>query len=166
MWDVAPGPRTGRPDTLARQALQRILGCGAFGGLLGAAVTKTIANRAGAGMAYVAGCFAFTVPLVLVLVLPLVLVLVLVPLAPVPRGHGTDPVILLMPLGAEFLSGFEVMVLDIAVGSIFATVIPDAVRSRVTGAFTAINYGTRPVGALLGGVLGRRPGCRPGCGSR
>ena len=134
--------------------MQRILGCGAFGGLLGAAVTKTIANRAGAGMAYVAGCFAFTVPLVLV------------PLAPIPRGHGTDPVILLMPLGAEFLSGFEVMVLDIAVGSIFATVIPDAVRSRVTGAFTAINYGTRPVGALLGGVLGRRPGCRPGCGSR
>ena len=119
-----------------------ILGCGAFGGLLGAAVTKTIANRVGAGMAYVAGCFAFTVPLVLV------------PLAPIPRGHGTDPAILLMLFGAEFLSGFGLMVLDIAVGSIFAAVIPDAVRSRVTGAFTAINYGTRPLGALLGGLLG------------
>jgi MFS family permease len=54
----------------------------------------------------------------------------------------------------EFLSGFGVMVLDISIGSIFAAVIPDPVRSRVRGAFTAINYGTRPVGALLGGVLG------------
>jgi hypothetical protein len=40
-------------------------------------------------------------------------------------------------------------------------VIPDAVRSRVRGAFTAINYGTRPVGALLGGVLGSALGLRP-----
>ncbi|HYT27058.1 MAG TPA: MFS transporter, partial [Actinomycetota bacterium] len=28
------------------------------------------------------------------------------------------------------------------------------VRSRVTGAFQAVNYGTRPLGALLGGFLG------------
>jgi MFS family permease len=55
---------------------------------------------------------------------------------------------------AEFASGFGVMVLDISIGSIFAAVIPDQVRSRVTGAFQAVNYGTRPAGALLGGLLG------------
>ena len=59
------------------------------------------------------------------------------------------------------LSGFGVVVLDISIGSIFAAVIPDAVRSRVGGAFAAINYGTRPLGALLGGVLGAAVGLRP-----
>jgi hypothetical protein len=47
---------------------------------------------------------------------------------------------------AEFISGFGVMVLDI--GAIFAAVIPDPIRSRLTGAFQAVNYGTRPLGAL------------------
>jgi MFS family permease len=126
-----------------------ILGCGATGGLLGAALTKAIAARVGVGLAYVAGCFAFTAPLALV------------PLAPVPAGHGTDWAVVLMLFGAEFLSGFGVMVLDISIGAIFAAVIPDAVRSRVSGAFSAINYGTRPLGALLGGLLGSSVGLRP-----
>jgi MFS family permease len=69
--------------------------------------------------------------------------------------------VLVMLFGAEFLSGFGVMVLDISIGAIFAAVIPDAVRSRVGGAFSAINYGTRPVGALLGGLLGTELGVRP-----
>ena len=43
------------------------------------------------------------------------------------------------------------MVLDISIGSIFAAVIPDRLRSRVTGAFQAINYGSRPVGSLVAG---------------
>ena len=126
-----------------------ILGCGATGGLLGAALTKAIAARIGVGLAYVAGCFAFTAPLALV------------PLAPLPGGRGTDWAIVLMLFGAEFLSGFGVMVLDISIGSIFAAVIPDTVRSRVSGAFSAINYGTRPLGALLGGLLGSAVGLRP-----
>jgi MFS family permease len=126
-----------------------ILGCGAFGGVLGAAVTKAIAARIGVGLAYVAGAFAFTAPLALV------------PLAPVPPGHGTSLAVIAMLFGAEFLSGFGVMVLDISIGSIFASVIPDAVRSRVGGAFAAINYGTRPLGALLGGLLGAAAGLRP-----
>ena len=127
-----------------------VLGCGALGGVLGAAVTKGIAARFGVGLAYVAGAFAFTAPLALV------------PLAPVSAGHAAaGPVVLVMLFGAEFLSGFGVMVLDIRIGSIFAAVIPDTVRSRVGGAFSAINYGTRPVGALLGGFLGSELGLRP-----
>jgi MFS family permease len=126
-----------------------ILGCGAVGGLLGAALTKAIIARLGAGLAYVLSAFVFMAPLLLV------------PLAPVPTGHGTTPVVVLMLFGAEFLSAFGVMVLDPTILSIFAVVIPDNVRSRVMGAFTAINYGTRPVGALLGGLLGATAGLRP-----
>jgi MFS family permease len=125
-----------------------IIGCGAFGGLLGAAVTKRLAARIGVGLAYVAGCFLFTAPLALV------------PLAPLPSGHGTTITVILLMFGAEFASGAGVMMLDIAIGSIFAAVIPDTLRSRVSGAFQAINYGTRPLGALLGGVLGSAVGLR------
>jgi MFS family permease len=66
-----------------------------------------------------------------------------------------------MLFAAEFLSGFGVMVLDISIGAIFAAVIPADLRSRVSGAFQAVNYGTRPVGALLGGLLGTLIGLRP-----
>jgi predicted MFS family arabinose efflux permease len=53
------------------------------------------------------------------------------------------------------------MVLDITIGVIFAAIIPDTLRSRVTGAFQAVNYGSRPLGALLGGLLGSALGLRP-----
>ena len=71
------------------------------------------------------------------------------------------PVVLVMLFAAEFASGFGVMVLDISIGSIFAAVIPNEVRSRVTGAFQAVNYGTRPIGAVTGGLLGAAIGLRP-----
>jgi MFS family permease len=119
-----------------------VLGAGAVGGVLGSLVTKRVAARAGVGRAYVAGGLAFTVPLLLV------------PLA-------RPPLTLETLITAEFLSGFGVMMLDISIGAIFAAVIPDALRSRVTGAFQAVNYGTRPLGALLGGLLGATLGVRP-----
>ncbi len=54
-----------------------IIGGGAIGGVLGAALTKSVAARFGVGLAYIAGAFAFTAPLALV------------PLAPPPgAGHG------------------------------------------------------------------------------
>jgi MFS family permease len=53
------------------------------------------------------------------------------------------------------------MLLDISIGAIFAAVIPARLRSRVTGAFQAVNYGTRPLGAVAGGLLGTAIGLRP-----
>jgi hypothetical protein len=53
------------------------------------------------------------------------------------------------------------MMLDISLGSIFAAVIPDRLRSRVAGAYTTVNYGVRPLGALAGGGLGSWIGLRP-----
>jgi predicted MFS family arabinose efflux permease len=126
-----------------------VLGSGATGGVLGAVLAKRIAGRLGAGLAYVAGAFLFTVPFALA------------PLAATVPGHASGgPLVLLMLFTGEFLAGFGVMVLDITIGTILVAVIPDAVRSRVNGAFLAINYGTRPVGALLGGLAGTELGLR------
>jgi MFS family permease len=121
-----------------------LIGMAAIGGLLGALATKRIAARIGAGWAYTLGCLLFTAPLV-----------------GWPLAHGRLPVVLLVLFAAEFASGFGLMVLDISIGAIFAAVIPATLRSRVTGAFQAVNYGTRPVGALLGGLIGTAIGLRP-----
>ena len=121
-----------------------LIGAGAIGAVLGALVTKRVAARIGTGWAYAAGCLLYTAPLVLW-----------------PLAHGTMPLVLAMLFAAEFVSGFGLMVLDITIGAIFAAIIPDTLRSRVTGAFQAVNYGTRPLGALLGGLLGSVLGLRP-----
>jgi MFS family permease len=121
-----------------------LIGAGAVGAVLGSLVTKRLAARIGTGWAYAAGCLLYTAPLVLW-----------------PLAHGAMPLVLAMLFAAEFVSGFGLMVLDITIGVIFAAIIPDTLRSRVTGAFQAVNYGTRPLGALLGGLLGTVAGLRP-----
>jgi MFS family permease len=124
-------------------SLGLVLGAGAIGGVIGSVVTRRLAARIGVGWAYFLGCVLFPLPLVLV-----------------PLAGGPAPLILGMLFTGEFLSGFGVMVLDISIGSIFAAVIPDHLRSRVMGAFQAVNYGTRPLGALIGGALGTAFGAR------
>jgi MFS family permease len=121
-----------------------VLGVGAVGGLLGAALTRRLHAAIGAGWAYVTGCVLFTAPLLLV-----------------PLAGGPRPLVLAMLVLAEFGSGSGVMILDISIGSIFAAVIPDDLRARVTGAFQAVNYGTRPLGALAAGGLATLTGPRP-----
>ena len=37
---------------------------------------------------------------------------------------------------------------------------PDSIRGRATGAWRFINYGVRPVGAMLGGIMGTAIGVR------
>jgi MFS family permease len=121
-----------------------VLGAGAVGGVLGSLVTGRIVKRLGVGPALMLGCIIFPTPLLLI------------PLAAGPRW-----VVLGCLFLAEFGSGFGVMLLDIAAGAIGAAMIPDRLRSRVSGAYMVVNYGVRPVGALLGGVLGSAIGLRP-----
>ncbi len=121
-----------------------VLGAGAIGGVLGALVTRRLARRLGAGWTFVAGCVLYPAPLVLV-----------------PLASGPRVVIIGTLFASEFLSGVGVMILDISIGSIFAAVIPDQLRSRVTGAFQAVNFGTRPAGSLVAGTLGTIIGVRP-----
>ena len=122
-----------------------VLGAGAIGGVLGATVTRRLAARLGVGRTYTIGCPGLHRAA-----------------GPGPAGRpALSRSSWRCCSRAEFVSGFGVMMLDISIGAIFAAVIPDQLRSRVSGAFQAVNYGTRPLGALAGGVLGSLIGIRP-----
>ena len=121
-----------------------VLGAGAVGGLLGAAVAGRLGRRIGIGPAFILGMVVFPAPLLLV-----------------PLAGGPKPVVLAMLFTAEFLSGFGVMILDINAGAIMTALTPHRLRSRATGAFRFVNYGVRPLGALAGGALGTAFGLRP-----
>ncbi|MEE4544348.1 MFS transporter [Streptomyces sp. V4-01] len=121
-----------------------VVGAGAVGGLLGATLTGRIARRIGLGRTVLLGYLGFPAPLVLV-----------------PLAGGPKLAVLGAFFAAEFLSGFGLMLLDITSGSLQAALIPDVLRSRVSGAFRTVNYGMRPLGALVGGVLGSSIGLRP-----
>jgi MFS family permease len=121
-----------RPGTLGL-----VLGVGAFGALAGAVITKPLVRKIGIGPAFIVGEILFPAPFVLV-----------------PLAHGSQAVIVVMLFISEFLAGAGVMLLDITAGSLMTAVIPDALRARAQGAQRTINYGIRPIGALLGGLLG------------
>jgi MFS family permease len=129
---------------LSPGTLGAVVGAGAVGGVLGAALTGRIVRRVGLGPTVVLGTVGFPAPMMLV-----------------PLAGGPEPAVLALLFVSEFLSGFGVMLLDIASGSLQAAVIPDTLRSRVSGAFRTVNYGMRPLGALAGGLLGGAAGLRP-----
>ncbi|SCG57598.1 MFS transporter [Micromonospora inositola] len=120
------------------------LGAGAVGGLLGAVVAPRLSARIGVGRSIVAGAVVF----------PASISFVAVADGPLWARVGL--------LGAaEFFSGFGVMLFDVNLNALNAAVIPDGLRSRVAGAYSTINYGVRPLGALTGGALGTWLGLRP-----
>ncbi len=121
-----------------------IIGAGAFGGLLGAAVTGPISRRIGIGPAVLLGFVAFPAPLVLV-----------------PLAMGPQPLVLALLFAAEFVSALGVIVLDIAVGSVQIAATPVAMLAVVSGFRRTVNHGIRPIGALIGGALGAAIGVRP-----
>jgi MFS family permease len=121
-----------------------VLGAGAIGGLLGAAVAGRLSRRFGIGPIFVFGMVLFPAPLLLV-----------------PLAGGPKPTVLAMLFTAEFLSGLGVMILDISAGAIITALTPHRLRSRSTGALRFVNFGVRPLGALVGGVLGSAFGLRP-----
>jgi len=121
-----------------------VLGAGAAGGVLGSLVTGLISRRIGIGPAFALGCVLFPAPLLLI-----------------PLAGGPKPVVLACLFLAEFGAGFGVMLLDISAAAISASIIPDRLRSRVSGAYMVVNYGVRPLGALVGGALGSWLGLRP-----
>lgn len=120
-----------------------VLGAGAVGGLIGSMVTGRVAAWMGIGPAFTFACVLFPAPLLLV-----------------PAAGGPRPVVLGLLFAAEFVSGIGVMILDITIGSVFAAVIPDPLRARVTGAYRAVNFGIRPLGSLAAAALGSLAGTR------
>lgn len=117
-------------------ALGVVLSLGALGSLLGTVLTGRLSRRLGLGNTLIVAFVLAPLPLVLMA------------LAGGPMG------LVLTMLGvAEFASGLGIMVLDVSLGALFAALVPDPLRSRVTGAYIFVNYGIRPIGALGAGLL-------------
>jgi predicted MFS family arabinose efflux permease len=118
-------------------------GIGSLGGLLGATIAPRLTRRFGAGTMVVVGAVMFPAPFALL------------------AFAGGDAWLSAAVLAAcEFVAAVGVMLYDINNNSIQASVVPDGMRSRVSGAYTTVNYGCRPLGALLGGLLGETIGIR------
>ena len=130
---------------ISSATLGLVLAAAALGGLVGSVIATPLTRRLGVGPTLVLGCVLFPVPLLLV-----------------PLAHGSNGVVLGCLLLAELGSGLGVMLLDISAGSLFAAVIPNRLRARVSGAYTFMNYGVRVVGSLAGGLLGSWIGLRSG----
>lgn len=120
------------------------LGVGAAGGLIGALLAGRVARWIGTGRTIALGAIAFTAPL-----------------ATLPLAHGSDLARAVVLAAVEAASAFGVMLFDVNLNAVMAAAIPDAVRARVQGAFTSINYGARPLGTALGGVLAGLIGIGP-----
>jgi MFS family permease len=120
-----------------------VLGTGAVGALIGAVIAPRVGRRIGIGRAVVLGAILFPAPLALF-----------------PLAYGSHGVAIAMLIAGEFLATIGVMIFDVSQNSVLALATPDALRTRVFGAYRFVNYGTRPVGALLGGVLGGVIGLR------
>ena len=128
---------------LSPGAIGLAFGVGATGGLLGAVVSPAIGRRIGIGRSIVVGAVLF----------PASFALIAVATGPVWARLGV--------LGAaEFLAAFGVMLFDVNLNSLQTSVVPDGLRSRVAGAYSTVNYGVRPLGALIGGELATLAGLR------
>lgn len=119
-------------------------GIGATGGLLGAALAGRLAHRIGTGKTIVFGSIAFSLPF---LALPL--------------ASGSTLTKCATLAAVQFVSAAGVMLFDVNLNSVQTAVIPDQMRSRVTGVFGTINYGVRPAAAALGGFMAERIGIGP-----
>lgn len=114
-----------------------VFGFGALGGVAGAATFGMMQNRLGLGRSAAAGALTLAVGLA---VYPMAL-------------GGQHQAAGIMLIGA-LVSTVGIVWADIALGAVLAQEVPDALRARVGGAYRTINYGVRPVGAMLGGLLG------------
>lgn len=119
-------------------------GIGSTGALLGAVIAPNISRRIGLGRSIVVGAVLFPAPIAI---------------AAAAAGPGWVRAGALA--SAEFLAGMGVMLFDVNLNSLQTAVIPDGMRSRVAGAFSTVNYGIRPVGAIVGGLLATLIGLRP-----
>lgn len=123
-------------------ALGLALGMGAVGGLAGALVAAPVARALGTGPTIAVGAALFTVPF-----------------AFLPLAEGTSLSSRVVILASAYLvSGLAIMLYDINNNSLQAAVTDDQMRSRVSGAYSTVNYGIRPIAALLGGVVAEHLG--------
>lgn len=112
------------------------MGIGSTGALLGAVIAPRVSRRIGVGRSIVVGAVLFPAPIAIAACAG----------GPLWARAGALA-------AAKFLSGVGVMLFDVNLNSLQTSVIPDGMRSRVAGAYSTLNYGIRPVGAIVGGLL-------------
>lgn len=129
---------------LSAATIGATLGIGATGSLLGALLAGRVARWLGVGRAVVVGAVLFPAPLALV------------------AAAGGPVLLRTAALAAtEFLAGAGVMLFDVNQNAILVAAVPDGLRSRVSGVYSSVNYGIRPIGALSGGLIATHLGLRP-----
>jgi MFS family permease len=121
-----------------------VLGAGAVGSALGAILAPAVQRRIGIGRTYMLGAVLFPAPLLLV-----------------PLADGPLWLIATLLFLSEFGAGVGVMLFDVSGNSIQLVLTPQRIRARTGGTHRTVNYGVRPLGALLGGFLGSAIGLRP-----
>ncbi|WP_250002664.1 MFS transporter [Actinoplanes sp. M2I2] len=129
---------------LSPGSLGLVIGLGSVGGLLGAVLAGPLTRRIGIGPTAILGFLLFPAPLILV-----------------PLVSGPAWLIFTVLVVAEFFAALGVLVLDIAVGSVQTAATPPSLLATVSGFKRTVNYGIRPIGALIGGALGTALGVRP-----
>ncbi|MFE2019100.1 MFS transporter [Streptomyces sp. NPDC059499] len=112
------------------------MGIGSTGALLGAVIAPRVSRRIGVGRSIVVGAVLFPAPIAIAAC-----------------AGGPLWVCAGALAAAKFLSGVGVMLFDVNLNSLQTSVIPDGMRSRVAGAYSTLNYGLRPAGAIVGGLL-------------
>jgi MFS family permease len=114
-----------------------LLASGAVGGLIGSTLTKRLVQRIGEGWALLFGSIMISVPLIIV-----------------PMTHAVTRLSVLLLFAGLSLSALGRAAQNIVIGSVFAAVVPNSLRSRTRGAFQTVSLGARFLGSVLGGALG------------
>lgn len=129
---------------LAPAVIGLAFGIGSVGALIGALAAPAISRRFGVGPTIALGSVLFPAPIALM-------------------AAASGPLWLRAGVlaAAEFLSCIGVMLFDVNLNALNVAVTPDGMRARVAGAYSTVNYGIRPLGAVLGGVLATAIGLRP-----
>ena len=118
------------------------LGLGAVGALVGALLAGPAAAALGTGRTIAVGAVLFSAPFILL---------------PLTEGVPLTGRVAILA-AVQLVSGLAIMLYDINNNSLQAAVTDDRMRSRVSGAYSTINYGIRPFAALLGGAAAQHFG--------
>jgi MFS family permease len=129
---------------LSPGAIGTAFGVGAFGAVVGAALAARVSRWIGLGRTAIIGAALFPAPM-----------------AGLAFAAGPTWAKVTVLAAMELLSAIGVMLLDIPMNALLIQATPDDARGRRAGAYSALNYGVRPAGALVGGWLGTVLGLRP-----
>jgi MFS family permease len=119
-----------------------VFGAGSIGGVVGAAVSATMARRLNVGPTIIAGCLLFGIAF---LGLPAALVL-----PPVP----------ILTLGFA-VATFGTTVYNVTQVSLRQAIAPNRVQGRMNATIRTVVWGTLPLGSVIGGILGTTVGLLP-----